>query len=294
MQARTRRRVANVGWLVVLTGMATAVLASYAPRDELYLGDAGYAPYTPDQVVHFAAAIVVGMVLIVVGSVVALVTSSASPARKVIAGVLVATALSCIAPALVLGYQSYSVFGMIRGNWVVDTSGEKLGWSQNGDLGSLLVLVAPSVLFIAWGVARPFGGLGYLALPVVPLATPITAFALAGMSHLDGRTYVQAGGWFLGLLAAIWLGLALERRWRGAGRVAPAPTVLPSITDTDNDARLVREVTTSPEVLARIAYERPDLRVAVAEHPQAYEELIEWLRQFNEPELRAMLARRRL
>lgn len=49
---------------------------------------------------------------------------------------------------------------------------------------------------------------------------------------------------------------------------------------------------TTAETLARIAYERPDLRPAVAANPAAYPELLTWLGQFNDPAVSAAIAAR--
>jgi hypothetical protein len=50
---------------------------------------------------------------------------------------------------------------------------------------------------------------------------------------------------------------------------------------------------TTAETLARIAYERPDLRPAVAANPAAYPELLTWLEQFHDPAVSAAIAARR-
>lgn len=49
---------------------------------------------------------------------------------------------------------------------------------------------------------------------------------------------------------------------------------------------------TSPAELHELAGSRPDLRPLIAEHPQAYPELLEWLGQLNDPAVNAALARR--
>lgn len=50
---------------------------------------------------------------------------------------------------------------------------------------------------------------------------------------------------------------------------------------------------TTAETLARIAYERPDLRPAVAANPATYPELLTWLEQFHDPAVNAAIAARR-
>lgn len=50
---------------------------------------------------------------------------------------------------------------------------------------------------------------------------------------------------------------------------------------------------TTAETLARIAYERPDLRPAVAANPATYPELLTWLEQFHDPAVSAAIAARR-
>lgn len=49
---------------------------------------------------------------------------------------------------------------------------------------------------------------------------------------------------------------------------------------------------TPPEALAQIAYERPDLRAAIAANPAAYPELLTWLRGFNDLQVNAAIAAR--
>lgn len=57
-------------------------------------------------------------------------------------------------------------------------------------------------------------------------------------------------------------------------------------------AQQAADPTTPASVLAQIAYERPDLRAAVAANPSAYPELLDWLTSFNDPQVNAAVAAR--
>lgn len=61
---------------------------------------------------------------------------------------------------------------------------------------------------------------------------------------------------------------------------------------SDRDAELVRDPETSASDLHRIAGERPDLRGAIAAHPNAYPDLLTWLGTWNDPEINEALAAR--
>lgn len=62
---------------------------------------------------------------------------------------------------------------------------------------------------------------------------------------------------------------------------------------TDFSSSQASDPATSPSVLAQIAYERPDLRAAVAANPSAYPELLTWLEGFSDPAVNAAIAARR-
>ncbi|MBT0994281.1 thioredoxin domain-containing protein [Cellulomonas sp. DKR-3] len=58
-------------------------------------------------------------------------------------------------------------------------------------------------------------------------------------------------------------------------------------------AALAADPSTPPGQLARIATERPDLRVRIAEHPAAYPQLLDWLAGQGDADVAAAVARRR-
>jgi hypothetical protein len=58
------------------------------------------------------------------------------------------------------------------------------------------------------------------------------------------------------------------------------------------DPRVALDPTTAPEVLARIAETRPELRVFVAMNPSTYPALVQWLAQLGDPAVDAALATR--
>lgn len=62
---------------------------------------------------------------------------------------------------------------------------------------------------------------------------------------------------------------------------------------TDQIQQQAADPRTPGETLARIAYERPDLRATVAGNPAAYPELLTWLGAFGDPHVDAAIAARR-
>lgn len=61
---------------------------------------------------------------------------------------------------------------------------------------------------------------------------------------------------------------------------------------TDQIQQQAADPRTPGETLARIAYERPDLRATIAANPAAYPELLTWLGAFNDPQVNAAIAAR--
>lgn len=61
---------------------------------------------------------------------------------------------------------------------------------------------------------------------------------------------------------------------------------------TDQTQQQAADPRTPGETLARIAYERPDLRATVAANPAAYPELLTWLGAFGDPQVNAAIAAR--
>ena len=59
------------------------------------------------------------------------------------------------------------------------------------------------------------------------------------------------------------------------------------------DDAAVHDPTTQPAQLGRIASERPDLRLAIAQHPAAYPALLDWLAEQGDPQVIAAVATRR-
>ena len=61
---------------------------------------------------------------------------------------------------------------------------------------------------------------------------------------------------------------------------------------TDQIQQQAADPRTPGETLARIAYERPDLRATIAANPAAYPELLTWLGAFGDPQVNAAIAAR--
>lgn len=61
----------------------------------------------------------------------------------------------------------------------------------------------------------------------------------------------------------------------------------------DDLATIAADPTTTLAELARLAQQHPELRVIIAENPAAYDQLIDWLDQQDDPLVRAAIARRR-
>ena len=65
--------------------------------------------------------------------------------------------------------------------------------------------------------------------------------------------------------------------------------------ETPNDAereRAASDPSTPQTMLADLAYDHPELRVAIAQNPSTYEGLLEWLRDLGDPAVRSALAQR--
>jgi len=60
----------------------------------------------------------------------------------------------------------------------------------------------------------------------------------------------------------------------------------------DNPAAAAQDPSTDAEALRQLAYRYPELRPAVAAHPHAYRGLLDWLHQFNDPQVNAALEAR--
>ena len=60
----------------------------------------------------------------------------------------------------------------------------------------------------------------------------------------------------------------------------------------DNPAAAAQDPSTDAEALRQLAYRYPELRAAVAAHPHAYRGLLDWLHQFNDPQVNAALEAR--
>ena len=60
----------------------------------------------------------------------------------------------------------------------------------------------------------------------------------------------------------------------------------------DNPAAAAQDPSTDAEALRQLAYRYPELRPAVAAHPHAYRGLLDWLHQFNDPQINAALEAR--
>ena len=60
----------------------------------------------------------------------------------------------------------------------------------------------------------------------------------------------------------------------------------------DNPVAAAQDPSTDAEALRQLAYRYPELRPAVAAHPHAYRGLLDWLHQFNDPQVNAALEAR--
>ena len=60
----------------------------------------------------------------------------------------------------------------------------------------------------------------------------------------------------------------------------------------ENPAAAAQDPSTDAESLRQLAYRYPELRPVVAAHPHAYRGLLEWLHQFNDPQVNAALEAR--
>lgn len=60
----------------------------------------------------------------------------------------------------------------------------------------------------------------------------------------------------------------------------------------DNPAAAAQDPSTDAEALRQLAYRYPELRPVVAAHPHAYRGLLDWLHQFNDPQVNAALEAR--
>ena len=60
----------------------------------------------------------------------------------------------------------------------------------------------------------------------------------------------------------------------------------------ENPAAAAQDPSTDAESLRQLAYRYPELRPLVAAHPHAYRGLLEWLHQFNDPQVNAALEAR--
>ena len=57
----------------------------------------------------------------------------------------------------------------------------------------------------------------------------------------------------------------------------------------DDPAAAAQDPSTDAEALRQLAYRYPELRPVVAAHPHAYRGLLDWLHQFNDPQVNAAL-----
>ena len=55
----------------------------------------------------------------------------------------------------------------------------------------------------------------------------------------------------------------------------------------DDPAAAAQDPSTDAEALRQLAYRYPELRPVVAAHPHAYRGLLDWLHQFNDPQVNA-------
>lgn len=62
--------------------------------------------------------------------------------------------------------------------------------------------------------------------------------------------------------------------------------------DRDSASALIRDPQADPGLLAQVAHDHPDLRAAVANHPAAYDGLLEWLGTLGDPAVDLVLAAR--
>lgn len=113
-----------------------------------------------------------------------------------------------------------------------------------------------------------------------------------------------AGGLLLFAVAAV-VGIRMLRNRRVRSRPAlkepvalevqqqpnPEPTLAPSLDPAT--AAAASNPLTDLEVLASIAYDVPEARHLVAANPSAYEGLLEWLAEFDDPRIVAALAERK-
>ena len=60
----------------------------------------------------------------------------------------------------------------------------------------------------------------------------------------------------------------------------------------DDPAAAAQDPSTDAEALRQLAYRYPELRPVVAAHPHAYRGLLDWLHQFNDPQVNAALEAR--
>jgi len=220
---RTRRITAtSMGWLVALVGLAAGVLGSYWLYD--FKHGAEIVVYSPNA---FIFSTILALVLITVGAVVGLKSSTASRLRRAIAAILTLVAIAAIVPALFVGYQGYATFAMEYGNSVL-SRGETF---DPGPLGGLLVILAPCVLFVGWGLTARFRGIGFVGIAIflIVFGTAValtglsflgvnwyageTAYSLAGWQEWSGRGFAIAGIWAAALVASVVAALGFERSW---------------------------------------------------------------------------------
>lgn len=65
-----------------------------------------------------------------------------------------------------------------------------------------------------------------------------------------------------------------------------------AVVEVDPRIAAAANPSTALESLAAIAFEVPEARAAVAANPSAYPDLVDWLRQFDDPDIVSAIARR--
>lgn len=223
-----RSLIGTAGWVLALAGAVVALGAAYWPRSNILENGAVRLDVGAEQ--GFALFSLVGVLLATVGGLVGIIASAASLARRGIAIVLWALGTAALIVTLALGYAAVQTFAMNRGNWLYDSvTAEVVGWSPNGTWGFLVAIVAPTLLVAAWGVCRSYG-IGLLGALLVPLGVLVAALVSGGLIFSDARQFTFVAVCAVFLIAAVVLGMVLERlrRTRRSRTTAVSPDPAPA------------------------------------------------------------------
>lgn len=215
----------TAGWVLALAGLIVAMAAAYWPRSDIFEGATLLLDTGAERA--FALFSLIGVLLATIGGLVGIIASTATAARRGIAVALWALGTVALIGALALGYAAVQTFAMSRGNWAYDSAtAEVMGWSPNGMWGFLIAIVAPTLLVAAWGLCRSYG-IGLLGALLVPLGVLVAALVSATLTFSDARQFAFVIVWAVFLIAAVVLGVVLERlrrtRRSRATEVSPDP-----------------------------------------------------------------------